>query len=500
MTLTKSNINRKENIDQQAAELIEKTRNQSESLKKLMLEIKKKKNSMNTKNKNIMKKTTIILGALFMILNLSVYSQGGVVISNGAATADPSAMLDVQSDTKGMLVPRMTTTQRTAISSPATGLLVFDTTTGSFWFYNGSTWEDLSSVTNKIADADNDTKVQVEKTADDDIIRFDLAGTEHWKMTGSRLEAMNNGNSVFIGEGAGAADDLNDRRNVFIGKQAGNANTEGKFNTAIGYFALKATTEGFQNTATGSYALANNISSDNSAYGINTLLNNTTGYYNTACGAQSLYTNTTGIHNTGIGYATDVTSGDLNNVTAIGYYTKVTASNTIRLGNIIVNSIGGHVGWTTVSDGRFKTNLKENVAGLDFIMKLRPLTYHFDMDAIAGFNKTPDNLRDAEGEKLQAETVQVGFVAQEVEEAAIELGFDFHGVDAPKNEDSHYGLRYAEFVVPLVKAVQEQQAIIENQQDLLSKYESTLEEMNNRVNMLEAKVSDQHSEKYVAIK
>ena len=51
--------------------------------------------------------------------------------------------------------------------------------------------------------------------------------------------------------------------------------------------------------------------------------------------------------------------------------------------------------------------------------------------------------------------VTTGFIAQEVEAAAKKLGFDFSGVDAPKNENDYYGLRYAEFVVPLVKAVQE---------------------------------------------
>ncbi|MEM7038660.1 MAG: hypothetical protein AAF570_16865, partial [Bacteroidota bacterium] len=40
-------------------------------------------------------------------------------------------------------------------------------------------------------------------------------------------------------------------------------------------------------------------------------------------------------------------------------------------------------------------------------------------------------------------------------------GFDFSGVDAPKNEKDHYGLRYSEFVVPLVQGMQEQQAEIE---------------------------------------
>jgi hypothetical protein len=60
--------------------------------------------------------------------------------------------------------------------------------------------------------------------------------------------------------------------------------------------------------------------------------------------------------------------------------------------------------------------------------------------------------------------VQTGFLAQEVEEAARLVGFDFSGVDKPRNEKDLYGLRYAEFVVPLVKAIQEQQAMIEKLQ------------------------------------
>ncbi|MBN2729087.1 MAG: tail fiber domain-containing protein, partial [Bacteroidales bacterium] len=118
--------------------------------------------------------------------------------------------------------------------------------------------------------------------------------------------------------------------------------------------------------------------------------------------------------------------------------------------------------WTNVSDRRFKTNVQENVVGIDFIMKLRPVTYNLDMDAIAEFNSTPDSMRLFESEKLKASEIQSGFIAQEVEKAALEVGYDFHGVDAPKNETSHYGLRYAEFVVPLVQATQEQQIIIEN--------------------------------------
>jgi len=72
---------------------------------------------------------------------------------------------------------------------------------------------------------------------------------------------------------------------------------------------------------------------------------------------------------------------------------------------------------------------------------------------------TDENILFAMMEKEKM--IQTGFIAQEVEQAAKETGYDFSGIDKPKNEKDFYGLRYADFVVPLVKAIQEQQTIIE---------------------------------------
>jgi hypothetical protein len=88
-----------------------------------------------------MKKILFSVAAL-LILSAS-YAQNNVGV--GSASPHTSAMLDVSSTTKGMLVPRMTTVQRTAIASPATGLMVYDITTNSFWFYNGSSWAAVAS-------------------------------------------------------------------------------------------------------------------------------------------------------------------------------------------------------------------------------------------------------------------------------------------------------------------------------------------------------------------
>jgi hypothetical protein len=62
----------------------------------------------------------------------------------GTTSPDSSAALEISATDKGMLVPRLTSTQRKDIETPAEGLLVFDVTTASFWFYNND-WTELIS-------------------------------------------------------------------------------------------------------------------------------------------------------------------------------------------------------------------------------------------------------------------------------------------------------------------------------------------------------------------
>ncbi len=69
----------------------------------------------------------------------------GVAINEDAVRPNPSALLDVKSDNKGVLIPRMTSVQRTAIITPPKGLIVFDITTNSFWYYKTSSWFEISN-------------------------------------------------------------------------------------------------------------------------------------------------------------------------------------------------------------------------------------------------------------------------------------------------------------------------------------------------------------------
>jgi len=108
-------------------------------------------------------------------------------------------------------------------------------------------------------------------------------------------------------------------------------------------------------------------------------------------------------------------------------------------------------------------------------LKLEPVSYQLDVEKINDFLGIPDSLRNIEILKQAAREkeaeIQTGFIAQDVEVLAKSLGFEFSGVDAPKNENDFYGLRYAEFVVPLVKAIQEQQMIIEELKARIEKLE-----------------------------
>ena len=81
-------------------------------------------------------KKLIFLLPIFVLLQLCLYAQVGI----GTATPDASAKLDIASTTQGLLPPRMTTVQRDAIVSPATGLVIFNTTTNSLEYKSSTGW------------------------------------------------------------------------------------------------------------------------------------------------------------------------------------------------------------------------------------------------------------------------------------------------------------------------------------------------------------------------
>ncbi len=319
-------------------------------------------------------------------------------------------------------------------------------------------------------------------------------------------------------------DNTNGSHNIAIAYQALSSNTSGSYNIGIGFRSLYDNTSGTYNVGVGMYTLQNNISGImNAAVGYNTLGANVYGHYNAGLGNYALYANnlgrgnayvgyaagyynTSGYYNQGIGYYAgfynrtgyyNVSVGfyngpnatNLDNTAAFGTQTTTTASDQIRVGNNSITSIGGSVAWTNLSDGRFKRNIRKDVKGLDFIMKLEPVTYNFDVKAIDKFLGIHSDTVMWKS-KYDKETIRyTGLIAQEVEKVANEVGFDFSGVDKPKNEGDYYGLRYSEFVMPLIKSVQEQQAQIEElkvqNQELQNQLKTILEQQEKLLKQIE---------------
>ena len=327
----------------------------------------------------------------------------------GTTVPDASARLEVADTSKGLLLPRLTTTQRNAIVSPANGLLVFVTSDSSFYYYYTSwiklpaasqTWSltgnaNTSAANNFIGTTDNipfTIKVNNQQAA---LLDSSKQNAFFGYQSGNAAASPHNTAIGFQALNKVAAGQYN----VAAGTQALFNNTDGYDNTAIGNRSLYNNTDGFSNTATGDWALLDNISGyNNTAFGKNALIrntngiensglgvaalgfnrtgnsntalgflslyNDTTGSNNTAAGKESLYntlngnnntafgsfagrTNATGSNNTFIGSNADVTAAGLSNAGAIGYNAKVGASNSFVIGGTNSDAVNVGIGTTT---------------------------------------------------------------------------------------------------------------------------------------------------------
>lgn len=272
-------------------------------------------------------------------IGVSQIADNGVSVGIGTASPVASALLDVSSTTKGILAPRMTSAQRTAIASPANGLLVFDNTTNSFWFYNSAAWTEIlttSSGWSVAGNAGTNPAINFLGTTDNNDVVF--------KRNNTRSGFIGTSNTSF------GYDALNPAGtgsfNTANGVAALGANTTGFANTANGYNALLTNTTGFFNTANGEAALLRNTTgNENTATGVAALRDNTTGSFNTATGAASLRSNTTGINNTASGYSALLSNTTGSGNTANGYqalFSNTSASNNTANGyhSLYSNTIG----------------------------------------------------------------------------------------------------------------------------------------------------------------
>ena len=303
------------------------------------------------------------------------------------------------------------------------------------------------------------------------------------KGTGARNEGFGNGALASVTTGAGntafgyeALKVNTTNNNTAIGDKALVANTTGYSNTVIGAEAGLKNVNGYNNTAVGLASLGNNVSGasntaigyaalykatdeKNTAVGYYALYNCSSGKYNTSVGTDALNACTTGWYNTSIGYRALNGVTTESNCSAIGYNAQVTAGNQVQLGD---SSTTTYVYGTVQnrSDVRDKTDIRDTVLGLDFILQLRPVDFKWDYreDYISD-----ENIQQEKDGSKKRNRYHHGIIAQEVAEVIQETGVDFggyqdHSINGGKDVKS---IGYDELIAPLIKAIQQQHHIIE---------------------------------------
>jgi hypothetical protein len=289
------------------------------------------------------------------------------------------------------------------------------------------------------------------------------------------LTAVNDAiiNGIKVGTGGGSY-----LGNTVIGNNSLIANTSGIENTSIGYSSQNKTTIGDNNISLGGYSLfSNTIGNSNTAIGLQTLYDNVSGSANTAIGYNALGSTLTD-DNTALGHSAGDNNINYSRITCIGYNSQVTGSSQNQIGSADTTTyVYGTV--QNRSDLRDKADVQDTVLGLDFISKLRPVDYKWDMREdykselpIQGELSEEDfkvvmdlwieenklvNLKN-DGTKKR-NRYHHGFIAQEVRDLGIDFGgFQDHSINGGEDVLS---IGYDEFIAPMIKAIQELKAEIE---------------------------------------
>jgi len=253
---------------------------------------------------------------------------------------------------------------------------------------------------------------------------------------------------------------VNNMLNVAVGFEAGKAVTEGYFNTLIGGKAGAAITTGTNNVVVGSLAGdAMTTGSNNVFVGYGSASDGTvTGQDNTAIGIFALEDLTSGSNNLCLGHDSGRTGSPGGVVT--------THSNEIHIADENIASAHIQVALTVASDQRDKTDFVDLDLGLDFVKALEPVTYYWDKRSKYGDKYADDydlNAQTPDGTHKE-DWMDVGFKAQSVlaleEAAGYKIAEKKNLTVSLSGDGKQYGLQYEKFIPILVKAIQDQDAII----------------------------------------
>lgn len=452
-----------------------------------------------------------------LVFALSAQNQVGINQSN----VDRSAVLEMNSTTKGFLLPRMNTGNRNSISSPAQGLFIYETTSNALWYFNGAGWIKVISdgdTGDGIGDVDSDTRVFLDFTNDNDQVRFFSAGTFHFRMNRQRFDVLGTGSTVKLGDSTAINDDMVSNLSTYVGKSAGRDVVSGRSNVAIGYQAMRNNIEASDNVAIGNFsalrgagtttrryiaigvsalvrnassgqhsvighfAATNHISQNNvHAIGIGALQSDVSGVGNIAIGTRSLSSLTTQSNSTAIGYETGTSSTVSSTSIYLGYRAGASnsMSNQLFIGNSatpllqgsfsndqitisdnlhVTNNIVYTGNLTDVSDRRLKSNIKAIDNVLPKLTQLNTYRYHL--------KSSP------EGE------LEYGLIAQEVKLVFPSL------VRKIEPATDKIGVSYVQFIPLLLQAEKEQFSQLEQMIDRNRTFVTELDDLSTRLKHL----------------
>ena len=181
----------------------------------------------------------------------------------------------------------------------------------------------------------------------------------------------------------------------------------------------------------------------------------TSGGRNVAIGYSSGNTIATGNDNVYIGDETTASSSSVSDEIVIGNHITGGGTETVTIGNdtdSIENTFGTNATWAHSSDERIKKNIVDNDLGLEFVKKLK--TRKFQKKAQSEYPEKFNQYDADKTERKDPDKIHYGFVAQEVKKAMDEVGHSDFTVWR-EHEDGMQLLGEAEFITPLIKAVQE---------------------------------------------
>jgi hypothetical protein len=404
--------------------------------------------------KNFNFSLSLIILSIILLSNLNNSFGQSVAINGNGNPADPQAILDVSSDTKGVLLPRVADhTTITPSSGSDDGLVVYDTGSDSYWYWDGSSWQEIPNA-NDIPSVSLDDAYNAGR-----IIIADAGAVE-----------INNVGGLLVNGNVGIGTTAQSNRLVINGS---NIDSQSVLSLRSGN-----NNNGFNDG--GQIAFGYNGTDDyqhfiQSRHNAGTIQENSLDFYvsdgtqNNSITVGSLHVMSLNGGNVGIGDTSPDAKLDVDAVS--GNLLILAQSGTERMrvdasGNAWITGKFNSNGIEELSDARYKKNIEKLNGALENVLKIQGVTYNWRQDEFP--------------ERSFGSQTEIGFIAQELEKIYPEL--------VNTNEDGYKSVQYSHMVPVLLEAIKEQQHLINMLMSNIEDFDRDLKASNELKNDASGKI------------